>query len=365
MKKMITRRNFLKGAGATAIGLAAMGIAGCGSSSSSSSSSAAPQGETKAAESGEDAAAEPTHFTAAHASTNESTLGQFFLAIQAYLEENTDDLRMDLYPAGQLGSDAELAESIVEGSIQMTSGAAANYVGVVPELCIFDIPFAFDSYWQMRKAMEDEAFLDELKKVLEPKGLTIGCVRAEGFRTLFTKEPIATVEDVKGLQLRVMDNKYHIQLWKDLGASTTTVAFTELYTALEQGVVTAQENTITATLANYNLYEVTNYATISKHEATIHPMFINNDFFMSLTEQQQKELMEACAYAHENEADLEMGDQESLEMLKKDYNYEVFEWTVEELDACREATADVRDMVKENVSDSLYDAYMNAIEANK
>ena len=343
-----------------------MSFMGCGNAGNEASG--ASNGSEAASQTGGekgDEAEEVTHFIAAHASTNESTLGQFFLSIQKYLEENTDDLRMDLYPAGQLGSDVELAESIVENSIQMTSGAAANFVNVVPDMSVFDLPFAFDSYWQMRNASSDEALVNAFDKVLEKKNLKLGVLRAEGFRTLFTKKPVEHYEDIKGLQIRVMDNKYHISLWKQLGANPTTVAFTELYTALQQGVVEAQENTTTATLTNYNLYEVTNYATISKHETTIHPFLINLEWFNSLSEKKQKELIDACNYAKENEADLEKGDEESLEMLKKDYGYEVYEFTDEDIEKCREATKETWNEIQTGVDQELYNALIGALKKNK
>lgn len=340
-------------------------LTACGDGSDTAATTTS--GSTEQAESTEKTgdSVDVTTFIAAHASTNESTLGQFFLTIQQYLEENTDDLRMDLYPAGQLGSDTELAESIVENSIQMTSGAAANFVNVVPDLCAFDLPFAYDSYWQMRNATSDEELVTQLDIVLAEKGLKLGVLRAEGFRTLFSQKPITCYEDIKGLQIRVMDNKYHISLWTQLGANPTTVAFTELYTALQQGVVEAQENTIASTLANYNLYEVTNYATISKHEVTVHPFFINLEFYNSLTEKQQQELIDACNYAKENEADLEAGDNESLEMLKTDYGYEVYEFTDEDLEKCREATKDTWTEIQNSVNPDLYNAFTAAIEKNK
>ena len=343
----------------------AFSLTACGGSSDTAATTT--NGSTEQAEGTEQTgdSADITTFVAAHASTNESTLGQFFLTIQQYLEENTDDLRMDLYPAGQLGSDTELAESIVENSIQMTSGAAANFVNVVPDLSAFDLPFAYDSYWQMRNATSDEELVTQLDKVLAEKGLKLGVLRAEGFRTLFSQKPVTCYEDIKGLQIRVMDNKYHISLWTQLGANPTTVAFTELYTALQQGVVEAQENTTTATLANYNLYEVTNYATISKHEVTVHPFFINLEFYNSLTEKQQQELMDACNYAKENEADLEAGDNKSLEMLKNDYGYEVYEFADEDLEKCREATKDTWSEIQNSVNPDLYNALVAGIEKNK
>lgn len=355
-----------KKAVALVLGIAmAISLTACGESSDSGAATT-PATDSRAEETEQSGDTEGvTTFTAAHASTNESTLGQFFLTIQKYLEENTDDLRMDLYPAGQLGSDTELAESIVENSIQMTSGAAANFVNVVPDLCVFDLPFAYDSYWQMRNASSDPELISALDQVLAEKGLKMGVLRAEGFRTLFSQRPVTCYEDIKGLQIRVMDNKYHISLWTQLGANPTTVAFTELYTALQQGVVEAQENTTTSTLANYNLYEVTNYATISKHEVTVHPFLINLEFYNSLTEQQQQELMDACNYAKENEADLEAGDNESLEMLKKDYGYEVYEFTDEDLEKCREATKGTWTDIQNSVNPDLYNALTAAIEKNK
>lgn len=330
-----------------------LSLVSCGNTKSETGSSAGTSG-------GE---GEPLHFVAAHGSTEDSTLGQFFLAIQQYLDENSDVLKMDLYPAAQLGNDSELAESIVEGSVQMVAGATANYVNVVSDMAVFDLPFAFDSYWQMRNATSDENLIAALNESLAKSGLILGTLRAEGFRVLFSNEPVASYDDIKGLQLRVMDNKYHIALWSDLGANTTTVAFSELYTALQQGVVSAQENTVTATLTNYNLYEVTKYATATKHEATIHPFLINLEWYNSLTEQQQNDLMAACAYAKENEADLDAIDQENLNVLRDEHGYEIYEFSEEDLQKCREATQDVREMVKTDVSPALYDAYIAAIEA--
>lgn len=335
-------------------------LAACGNSpSDTTTSDKAASNETKPASS------KATTFIAAHASTEESTLGQFFLSIQDYLEKNTDDLKMEVYPAGQLGSDTELAESIVDNSVQMIAGSTGSYVNVVGDFCLFDLPFAYDSYWQMRNVCADEDLEAEMDKVLAEKNLKLGCLRAEGFRTLFTKKPVASYEDIKGLQLRVMDNKYHISLWNSLGANTTTVAFTELYTALQQGVVEAQENTVTSTLANYNLQEVTNYATLSKHEPTVHPFLINLEFYNGLTKQQQEELIAACKYAQENEADREKDDQKSLETLKSEYGYEVYEFTEDDLEKCREATKSTWDDIQNTVNPDLYKALSAAIEKNK
>ena len=336
-------------------------LASCGNSTSDTTTGSKSASE----ESKTNASSKATTFIAAHASTEESTLGQFFLSIQDYLEKNTDDLKMEVYPAGQLGSDTELAESIVDNSVQMIAGSTGSYVNVVGDFCLFDLPFAYDSYWQMRKVCVDEELEAAMDKVLEEKNLKLGCLRAEGFRTLFTKKPVTCYEDIKGLQLRVMDNKYHISLWNSLGANTTTVAFTELYTALQQGVVEAQENTVTSTLANYNLQEVTNYATLSKHEPTVHPFLINLEFYNGLTEQQQEELIAACKYAQENEADREKDDQKSLETLKSDYGYEVYEFTEDDLGKCREATKATWDDIQNTVNPTLYKALEAAIEKNK
>ena len=359
---------------ATTMTMIGFSLSACGGSSSSGSTTAAAgaaqttsgAAETAAAAESQktDAAAgDATTFVAAHGSTEESTLGQFFIAIQKYLEENTTDLRMEIYPAAQLGNDSELAESIVEGSIQMTSGAASNYINVVPDLAVFDLPFAFNSYQEMRDVYSDPDLYAAVDKVFQTKGLKLGCLRGEGFRTLFTKgHPVAAPEDIKGLKLRVMDNQYHIKLWGDLGADTTTVAFSELYTALQQGVVEAQENTVTSTLTNFNLYEVTDSATMVKHEVTLHPFMINLNWYNSLTEQQQKGLIDACQYAQKNEADRGAEDKENLKKLESDHNYKVFEFTDDQIEQCRQATNDVREQLKSNTNAELYDAYVSTIE---
>ena len=302
---------------------------------------------------------------AAHASTEENSMGQFMIAVKDYIESHSDSMTMQIYPAGQLGSDTELAESVQEGSIQVACGSTGNYISVFPELCIFDLPFAYNDYYEMREIFGDPDLVAAVDAAAARNGLKIGCIRTEGFRTLFSKEAVVHPGDIDGLSLRVMDNKYHLALWQELGANVTTVAFTELYTALQQGVVQAQENTVSSTMTNYNLYEVTNFATNTKHIPTVHTPLINLEFYNSLSPEQQQVLIDAFEYARVNEEDLQAADLEYIDQLKSDYGYEYYEFTEEDLEECRAMTQDAWDMVMNDSDPEIYSALQSAIEKQR
>lgn len=350
-------------------------LTACGGSGTASE--AAPASEPAASEStaaedaGEETAApaeadaDAVTFICAHTSTADSTKGVFVQAMADWINENTTDLRMEVYPAGQLGSDTENAESVVDNTIQMTLGATGNFVNSIPELAVFDTPFAFDNYEQITNAFNDEEFKASLDKALEANGVTTVGLRLEGFRTLFSNVPVKHFEDVKGLQIRVMDSQNLINLWKCLGASPTTVAYTELYTALQQGVVQAQENTSISTLTNYNLFEVTKYATVTKHNYTCDFFIANLDWYNSLTDQQKQEIADGFAYAKSTENSPEQNEEETHEKFKADYGYEVYAFTDEDIEKCREATQSVREDIQKQVSPEIYQAYMDVIEKYK
>lgn len=300
-----------------------------------------------------------------HTSTADSTKGIFVETMAKWLEENTDDLRMEVYAAGQLGSDAENAESVVSGTIQMTLGATGNFINSIPELAIFDGPFAFDSYDQMTSAFADEEFLEALNSAIQSNGVAVIGLRVEGFRTLFSNKAVTSYEDLKGLQIRVMDSKNLINLWTALGATPTTVAYTELYTALQQGVVEAQENTSISTLTNYNLFEVTNTCTVTKHGFTNDPFIVNLEWYNGLTDQQRDELAEAFAYAQSTEPDPAVTEAETHQTFIDENGYKVYEFTDEDLEKCRAATQSVWDDIKASVSADLFNAYKTVIEKYK
>lgn len=345
-----------------------LSLAACGSSSSSETKNTKTEStkeEVSSAEEESSSGADVTTFICSHTSAADSTKGIFVQEMADWLAENTDDLRMEVYPAGQLGVDAENAESVVENTIQMTLGATSNFINSIPNLAVFDGPFAFDSYEQIESAFSDAEFKKALDTALAENGVTTVGLRLEGFRTLFSNKPVTCYEDLENLQLRVMDSKNLVNMWTDLKASVTTVAYTELYTALQQGVVEAQENTSISTLTNYNLYEVTKYATVTKHGFTVDPFMINLEWYNGLTEQQKGELAEAFAYAQSTENDPAITEQETHETYVNDYGYEVYEFTDEDIEKCREATKSVWDDIAGAVDSDLYNAYLAVIEKYK
>ncbi len=140
----------------------------------------------------------------------------------------------------KLGGDTEEIEAIQAGDIGMMLLASSALLAFVPEVAVFDMPMMFD--------FADEAYMGvpELGKYFEPitmqKGIKTLGVGFSMFRSLSTNTNIQKPEDFKGMKIRTLENKYHMDFWQNLGCEPTPIAFTDLYLSLQQGLVSAQES---------------------------------------------------------------------------------------------------------------------------
>lgn len=210
-----------------------------------------------------------------------------------YVEtESNGEIEVDIYPANQLGTNEEMLEQVKRGTIQMATSMGSGQLAAkyYPNFYIFDIPYLFKSSkvaWDvinpknefMQKMMNDMA----QKSGVRPLGFYV-----EG-RRHFTNDvrPIQTPEDMKGLKIRTMPVPAHMEMVKALGASPTPIAYSELYGAMQTGVVDGQENPIN-NITYLKAYEVQKYLTLDGHITYLVPLVINEDFYQSLSEEHKK-----------------------------------------------------------------------------
>lgn len=156
----------------------------------------------------------------------------------------------------KLGGDTEEIEAIQAGDIDMMTLSSSALLAFVPEVAVFDMPMMFDD------AETAIAGVPELGASFDPitasKGIKTLGVGLASFRALTTNTNIQKIEDIKGMKIRTLENKYHMDFWENLGAEPTPISFTDLYLSLQQGLVGAQDNSIEAVQA-MKFYEVQDY----------------------------------------------------------------------------------------------------------
>lgn len=212
--------------------------------------------------------------------TYPSTLG--LQVMKEYVEKQSDGhITLNIYSSGQLGGEEETLEQVSQGSLEMAVASFAPVVTYDPEFEVLDIPFVYNSYEEAWMVLDSHVGTDLLNS-LEDYGMVGLAFMENGFRQVTSnKGAIQTVDDFKGLKIRTMQNNNHIKFFQAMGANPTPVAFSELYMALQQHTVDAQENPI-ANITDKKLYEVQDYLSMTNHIYDAMPLVCNLDYFHSL-----------------------------------------------------------------------------------
>ena len=190
-------------------------------------------------------------------------------------------IKVELYPNGQLGSDRELCEGVQMGTIQMVVSSTSALAGFDKRIQVLDLPYLFTTRKAAFDAVDGELG-KKLNSYLEKKGFLVLGYQENGFRHVTnSKRPIKTPADLKGLKIRTMENPMHIAFFKELGANPTPMSWGELYTALQQGTVDAQENPY-AMIDDGKFYEVQKYVSETGHLFSYEIIIANKKFMEKL-----------------------------------------------------------------------------------
>tara|TARA_R110000850_G_scaffold4473_6_gene20234 strand:+ start:5784 stop:6755 length:972 start_codon:yes stop_codon:yes gene_type:complete len=167
-------------------------------------------------------------------------------------------------PAGQLGGERDMIEGLQIGSLDVVITSTGPLGNFVPEVYALDLPFLFRDYDHARAVLDGEIGQELLAKIDENQ--LVGLAWSEnGFRHVTNSQrPVRTPADLEGLKLRTMENKVHMEAFSEMGAAPTPMAFPELFTALQQGVVDGQENPITVITAS-KFWEVQGHVSLTGH----------------------------------------------------------------------------------------------------
>ena len=193
-------------------------------------------------------------------------------------------VQVNVYPNNQLGSPREMFESTMMGSLQMVWDGSSNFAGFLPEFMVFSMPYIFPNVNVALKVLDGD-FGKELSSLCVKKtGVRLLAYTHNGWRN-FTNNvrPIKTPADIKGLKIRTQEDPAMMMIVKSMGGSPTPIAWGELYTALQQGVVEGEENP-TSMIQVAKLFEVQKHLTMDGHIFGVNPICISEKFYQSLPE---------------------------------------------------------------------------------
>ena len=203
-------------------------------------------------------------------------------------------MKVKIFADGQLGSEREVLELLQIGSISMTKVSAATMANFAPLYQVLGVPYLFRDKEHLFSTLEGEVG----KKLLQSgseywlRGL---CFYDAGSRSFYTKDvPIRSPEDLKGLKIRVMNHQMSIDMVNAMGGAATPMAYGELYTALQQGVVDGAENNPPSLLTSRH-YEICKYYTLDEHSSIPDVMVIGTKFWNRLSAKEQAWVQEAAS----------------------------------------------------------------------
>ena len=252
-----------------------------------------------------------------------TTVGEMAKSFKAKLEElSGGTVLVDIQASGVLGSEDQILDNLLGGGnicdLSRISAFALTQYGC-DKASLLSIPYTFvneDHFWKFADSELAQEFLNEPQEIGLPlRGI---CYGEEGFRHFFFKNEVKGLEDLKGLKIRVSSDPVMTGMVSNLGASATTVAFTELYSALNTGVVDGAEQP-TANYRSNAFQEVAPYLLLDGHTLGALQIVITDNAWNKLNEEQQGWVMEAAKAAsqtcREKVAEIE---QKTFEQLKED-----------------------------------------------
>ena len=257
----ITRRNFMKVAGVSAL---AMGLAACGGSSSSTAASTSTAASASTAAGGE-VTGDKVVINIGHINDESDSWHQGALKFKEYCEANSNGtIEVDVFPNSQLGPEVDMIQGILSDSgtvdITFTGESMQTYQ---PDLGMIGMPYLIQSDEQMEKVLTGEVG-QEFEGLMEACGMKCLGYFTRGPRSITSTKKITSVADCNNLVIRTPQSAMTVAAFQALGAKPTPMALSEVFTSLQQGTIEAQENPL-AMIETQSFYEVCPYLILTAH----------------------------------------------------------------------------------------------------
>jgi len=308
-------------------------------------------------------------FKLGHVAPPQQIQGKSSTFFKNYVEEKTKGaVKIEVYPLGQLGGQRALMDAVLAGTLDMAPAGAPLLATVVPEFNALCLPFVVaneDIFWDVvqDKEFRDKTFAIVRKKGVESFGFTDVCGR--GF--LNKKRPVRTPDDLKGINMRVMEGSIYTDMWRAMGANTRTIPFPELYTALQQGVVEGEDNALD--MANFMKFtEIEKHFTATNQTMQTNLLIMASASWNKLNDAQKKIFREAGeAMEKYSQEEFRKDKTEAYTVAREQYKVACIEdLSPAERAAFRKAVAPVLEKYKKVIGDdyfTMFTALAKKVEA--
>jgi len=267
-------------------------------------------------------------------------------------------VKVEIYPNSTLYKDKEELEALQLGAVQMLAPSNSKFGPIgVREFEVFDLPYILPDLATLRKVTDGPLGAKLLKK-LEPKGMTGLAYWDNGFKQMTANKKLITPEDYKGVKFRIQSSKVLEAQFRALGAIPQVMAFSDVYQALQTGVVDGQENT-TSNIYTQKMHEVQKYMTMTNHGYIGYVVVVNKKFWDGLPAdirtELEKAMKEATAFGNGQSA---KENEDALEAIRKAGKTEIITLTEAQDAAMRRAMEPVYKDVAGRVGQPLIDEFV-------
>ena len=274
------------------------------------------------------------------------------------VEKNSKgNIKVEIYDSAKLGSDTQLIEGVINGTVDMTVSSAGNFGVYATNIGVSALPFLFTDFNKAWKFMDSQIVAD-VNKELEATNIVVLAHYDNGFRCVTTtNKPVNKVADMKGLHIRTPANQIVMETMMALGAKPEPLDFGKLPAALKAGQFDSQENPIPV-IYNNKLYEVQKYLSVTNHSYDAMPLVIRKDLWKKFSAADQKIIKDAALKAQKLNRSIV---KEQTESLVKDLKAKGMTVTTPNLKEFATATQSVLDMFADVYGKDL----MNKVKAFK
>ncbi len=252
-----------------------------------------------------------------HAHPTNTPRHQAFLKFKELVEKKSKNVvKVEIYPAGQLGSEPEMIEAIKMGTLE--GSRAGCYDMVSRKLLIYTMPFLFNKIEDVYKVTKGP-FAEKISKDAEKNGIVI-LTNGDGggFRNITNnKRPVVAPEDMKGLKMRTPPIESIVKIMEALGANPVSIPYGDTYMAMKTGVADGQENPFVNTVS-MKFHEVQKYMTVCNYQFHPDPFYISKKWWDTL-DSKTKKVITDCAWESQDYSNqlMRKADEDSYEVIKK------------------------------------------------
>jgi len=309
-------------------------------------------------------AQQPIVIKFSHVVAQDTPKGKGALRFQELAEKYTNGkVKVEVYPNSTLYKDKEELEALQLGAVQMLAPSNSKFGPIgVKEFEVFDLPFILPDKVALRR-VTDGALGKRLLKLLEPKGMVGLAYWDNGFKLMSANKPLREPEDFKGLKFRIQSSKVLEAQMRALGSIPQIMAFSEVYQALQTGVVDGQENT-PSNMYTQKMHEVQKYTTLSDHGYIGYVVIANKKFWDGLPADVRTSLERAMAEAtkYANEISQQEND-EALDEMRKSGRTQFIELTPDQKARWKKALTPVYSDMASRVGKTVIDDFETATKA--